>query len=115
RDTLASRRENAFSPRVALLWALTDALSLRASVSRSFRAPTLNELYRSFRVGNAVTNANDGLVAERLSGAELGFGFSRGRFSSRATLFADEVENPVANVTLSSTPSLVVRERRNLG
>ena len=33
----------------------------RASVYRSFRAPTLNELYREFRAGNAVTLANAAL------------------------------------------------------
>ncbi len=46
---------------------------LRASGYRSFRAPTLNELYRDFRVGNALTQANANLRPERLVGVETGF------------------------------------------
>src|SRR2546429_6427682 len=37
-----------------------------------FRAPTLDELYRSFRVGNVVTNANPDLGPEHLNGYEFG-------------------------------------------
>lgn len=47
----------------------------RGSVYRGFRAPTLNELYRNFRVGNAVTQANAGLRPETLFGAEAGIDF----------------------------------------
>ncbi|MGH9582904.1 MAG: TonB-dependent receptor plug domain-containing protein, partial [Bryobacteraceae bacterium] len=45
-------------------------LRLRASGYRSFRAPTLNELYRPFRVGNVLTEANAALVPEGLTGVE---------------------------------------------
>ena len=37
-----------------------------------FRPATLNELHRTFRVGNDVTKANAGLTPERLYGAEAG-------------------------------------------
>jgi len=37
-----------------------------------FRAPTLNELYRSFRQANNLTDANANLTAERLTGGEAG-------------------------------------------
>jgi outer membrane receptor protein involved in Fe transport len=67
---LSDRSESFFSPRLALLHKLTNNLSLTASGYRSFRAPTLNELYRSFRAGNVFTEANTNLGAERLTGAE---------------------------------------------
>ena len=41
----------------------------RGSAYRSFRAPTLNELYREFRQGTAVTQANGLLKPERVFGA----------------------------------------------
>ena len=66
------RSENAFSPRLSVLRALTSNLSVTASGYRSYRAPTLNELYRSFRQGNAVTGNNPMLAAEHLTGAEGG-------------------------------------------
>ncbi|HSE97768.1 MAG TPA: TonB-dependent receptor, partial [Blastocatellia bacterium] len=66
------RTETAFSPRLSTLHRLTDTLSITASGYRAFRAPTLNELYRSFRVGNVITLANADLRAERLTGGEGG-------------------------------------------
>jgi outer membrane cobalamin receptor len=85
----------------------------RASLYRSFRAPTLNELYRVFRAGNAQTNANPDLEPETLFGAEVGVdlvGESR-RFS--VTLFRNSVDKVITNVTLSTTPQLITRQRQN--
>ncbi|HEV3469487.1 MAG TPA: TonB-dependent receptor [Pyrinomonadaceae bacterium] len=111
------RAESAFSPRASLLYQGAGGLSLYASAYRAFRAPTLNELYRAFRVGNVLTLANEDLRAERLAGAEAGAGFSSAgrRFEARATFFWLEVEGPVANVTLAETPVLITRRRQNLG
>jgi outer membrane receptor protein involved in Fe transport len=112
---LADRSETAWSPRFSLLYRAGSALSLTASAYRSFRAPTLNELYRDFRVGDTLTLANDSLSAERLSGIEAGVLLSRGDLFARANLFWMEVEDPIANVTLSVTPSLITKQRQNLG
>lgn len=107
--------EHAFSPRGALLFHAGDRVTLTASAYRSFRAPTLNELYRSFRLGNALTLANPQLQAEHLSGAETGANFFFGGTRIHAAFFWMALSNPVANVTLSTTPALIIRERENLG
>ena len=112
---LSERSENAWSPRVSFLYRAGSVVSLTASAYRSFRAPTLNELYRDFRAGDALTLANDALEAERLGGAEAGVLLSRGGVFARANLFWMEVEDAIANVTLSVTPSLITRQRENLG
>jgi len=111
------RDETAFSPRVSLMHKLTDNVALMISGYRAFRAPTLNELYRSFRVGNVLTLANENLRAERLTGGEAGLNVStlRKRLDVRGTFFWSEITRPVANVTLSVTPALVTRQRQNLG
>jgi outer membrane receptor protein involved in Fe transport len=111
------RTETAFSPRLSLLYKLNENLTLTASGYRAFRAPTLNELYRSFRVGNVVTQANDKLLAERLTGAEAGASVNalRQRLYLRGSFFWSELTRPVANVTLSVTPELITRQRQNLG
>ena len=57
------------SPRVAALYRVTDAISVWGDVGGGFRAPTLNELYRQFRVGTMLTLANEQLGPERLSAA----------------------------------------------
>jgi len=113
----SDRTENAFSPRVTLLHKLTDNISLMISGYRAFRAPTLNELYRSFRVGNVLTLANDKLRAERLTGGEAGISAAAfdHKLNVRGTFFWSEITRPIANVTLSVTPALITRQRQNLG
>jgi outer membrane receptor protein involved in Fe transport len=113
----SEREESAFSPRASLLFQATDCWAWTASAYSAFRAPTLNELYRAFRVGDVLTLANPDLAAERLTGGETGalWTGSGGRFSARTTAFWMEVEQTIANVTLSTQPGLITRQRRNLG
>jgi outer membrane receptor protein involved in Fe transport len=113
----AERTESAFSPRLSLLYRLRSNVSLTASGYRAFRAPTLNELYRSFRVGNILTQSNSQLVAEHLTGGEAGANFTalNQRLAARAIFFWNDITRPVANVTLSVTPTLITRQRQNLG
>jgi len=130
RDTLASgvllrkdfddSDQLAVSPRLAALWRATPATDLRASVYQGFRAPTLNELYRVFRVRNDVTAANEKLRPERLTGGELSVHQRWGPLDARVTGFWNDVEHLIANVTLS-TPHpdcgagvTTCRQRQNL-
>jgi outer membrane cobalamin receptor len=85
----------------------------RASGYRSFRAPTLNELYRSFRVGNALTLANADLVPEGLVGVEAGVDYYAERTRISFTLFHNDLNNLIDNATISTTPSLILRRREN--
>jgi len=109
------RDESALSPRLGVLFRARPGLSLTASGYGAFRAPTLNELYRSFRVGDTLTLANPGLAPERLWGGEAGALLTRGRHTLRLTAFSTEVRDAVANVTVATAPGLVTRERQNVG
>ena len=114
------RDAQALSPRLSARFQASDAWSLDLAGYGSFRAPTLNELYRGFRVGNVVTDPNPRLGPERLRGAELGIGWTprtaaAGVMRMRASLFSMELEDSIANVTISTTPELVRRRRENLG
>jgi outer membrane cobalamin receptor len=86
---------------------------VRGSVYRSFRAPTLNELFRDFRAGNAETRANPNLRPETMFGAEAGLDIvgELGRFGM--TWFRHQIDDVITNVTLSSTPTLISRQRQN--
>ncbi len=100
---------------------------LRAAAYTGFRAPTLNELFRPFRVGNNVTEANATLTPERLYGVEAGGGGALlGRGTWSVTMFYNRLENPVTNVTLGKGPFIdpvaglipaggLLLQRRNLG
>jgi outer membrane receptor protein involved in Fe transport len=109
------RVEASFNPRLALVVEAAPRLQLSASAYRSFRGPTLNELYRGFRVGDTVTQANAALRAERLHGGELGARWRAGALSVSGSGYWTETRDPVANVTLSATPRLITRQRQNLG
>jgi outer membrane receptor protein involved in Fe transport len=109
------RRETAFSPQVSMLYQATENVSFFALASKSFRAPTLNELYRGFRVGNVVTNANENLRAEKAVNFEAGASFVKDRFRLRGNFFLTKISSPVSNVTLSVAPNLIVRQRQNAG
>ena len=115
-NVFPDRAETALSPHLSVLYKLTAQLSLNASATRAFRAPTLNELYRSFRVGDVLTLANERLRAERLTGAEAGMSFNpHNKLAVRGTSFWSEITRPIANVTLSATQNLITRQRQNLG
>jgi outer membrane cobalamin receptor len=107
------------SPRLGLLVRATPTTDLRASVYQGFRIPTLNELYRPFRVRNDVTVANETLRPERLTGGEAGVTQRWGPLQARVTGFVSEVKDLVANVTLA-TPlpdcpaGTTCRQRQNL-
>lgn len=107
--------QHAFTPRAAVLFNASSHLSLTASAYRAFRPPTLNELYRTFRQGNILTGANSQLLAERLPGAEAGANLLFNRTRIHSAFFWMQVSDPIANVTLNTTPTLITRERQNLG
>jgi outer membrane cobalamin receptor len=109
----STRAMNFFSPRASLTWRANDLALLQFSVARSYRTPTLNELYRGFRVGNIVTNANPLLEPERLTSVEGGVLVGHGRASVRVTAFHNVLDEAISNITLSTTPALTTRERQN--
>ncbi len=112
--------------RLGLTAQLRRDLRARGAVYTGFRAPTLNELYRPFRVGDEITEANPALEPERLCGAELGVDWEPvERFSFSVTGFYQQLRNAVGNVTLGTGPGTfdpggfvpeggVLRQRRNL-
>jgi outer membrane receptor protein involved in Fe transport len=106
---------NAVSPKGSIAWTAPHAITLRGSAYRAFRAPTLNERLRPFRAGNTLTQNNPALDMERVTGGDVAVAWEPRRVSLRATLFAARLEDAITNVTLTSTPALITRERRNAG
>jgi outer membrane receptor protein involved in Fe transport len=86
-------------------WRAAQGLTLRTAAYLGWRLPTLNELYRPFRVGADATAANADLEPERLRGAELGLEW-RPAPGARiaATGFVNRLEGAIANVTLGTGP-----------
>lgn len=91
--------------RTGATWRLGEMVTLRAAAYRGWRLPTLNELYRPFRVGIDGTAANAGLAPETLNGIEAGLEL-RPAAAVRAslTLFANRMDDAIGNVTLGQGP-----------
>jgi outer membrane receptor protein involved in Fe transport len=113
--SLPDRSDTVVSPHAGALYRLTDRVSVWGGVNQGFRAPTLNELYRQFRVGQVLTLANDQLGPERLVGWESGVEVAvTPRATWRATWFDNRVRDAVSNVTLDATPDVVTQQRQNV-
>ncbi|MGV7121081.1 TonB-dependent receptor [Sphingopyxis sp. 550A] len=97
------------SGRAGVRWT-SGGFALRAAAYRGWRLPTLNELYRPFRVGADTTTANELLKPERLWGGEVGADWSRDGTKLSVTFFGNRLENAIANVTLAPNLS----QRQNL-
>jgi vitamin B12 transporter len=96
-----------WSGRIGATYAVTPAVTARALVYTGWRLPTLNELHRPFRVGNDVTEANAGLVPERLRGIDVGLHFEPlNTMSFDLTLFANRLQDAIGNITRGAGPGV---------
>lgn len=114
------------SARLAVRRDLGGGYAARAAAYSGFRPATLNELHRPFRVGNDITEANAALTPETLKGVETGLAFDRDGVRWGASVFWNQIEDAIINVTLGSGPATfpragfvpaggVLRQRQNAG
>lgn len=103
-DRPANRHGTEPTGRIGLAYR-AGSLTLRAAGYLGWRLPTLNELYRPFRIGADATAANPALQTERMRGAEVGLDWTPiDHASLRATLFSNRLTRAIANVTLGTGP-----------
>ena len=103
-DLYPDRNGLEFSPSAGLVWRARPDLRLRAATQQAFRRPTLNELYRPFRAGSTLTEANPALGTERVTSAELGADWTHGALTLGTAVFWNELRDAVGNVTLARGP-----------
>lgn len=93
--------------RAGIAWQASERVSLRGAAYLGWRLPTLNELYRPFRVGADATAANPALRTERMEGAEIGIEWRASEtLRLSATGFVNQLNRPIANVTLGAGPGV---------
>lgn len=93
------------SGRGGIAWRPARIVTLRTAVYRGWRLPTLNELYRPFRVGADATAANAALSPEHLTGYEGGVTLTPfAQASLAATWFDNRLTDAIANVTAGTGP-----------
>jgi outer membrane receptor protein involved in Fe transport len=91
--------------RGGLAWQALPGLTLRGAAYLGWRLPTLNELYRPFRLGSDATANNPFLKPERMKGAEVGLEWRPLKAAHLGlTLFDNRLEDAIANVTQGKGP-----------
>ena len=101
----ADRDGHETTGRAGVAYQPVESITLRAAGYRGWRLPTLNELYRPFRVGNDATAANALLSPERLTGIEAGVTLTPAPgVTIAATYFYNRLKDAIANVTTTSPP-----------
>lgn len=88
---------------------LRKELTARVSAGTAFRVPTLNELYRPFRVRNDVTEANPDLDPERFFSVEGGLDWKPvENLTVSASVFHHWISDAIANVPVTD-PAEIAR------
>jgi outer membrane receptor protein involved in Fe transport len=124
-QTFPSRKGTQPTGRIAAGLAVGQ-VDLRTAAYAAWRLPTLNELFRPFRVGSDAVAANPLLKPERLRGMEAGLDWRFEGVKASATAFLNRLLDPVVNSTVAIGPGVfpqvgfvatggVFRERRNAG
>jgi outer membrane receptor protein involved in Fe transport len=112
-DTDAGHSLGFVEPRFGASFRLADDRTLRVSWLTGFRTPTMNELYRAFRVGSTNTLANAALKPETSWGPEAAFTVRRERWTGRAIVYATKLGQAIYNRTVSINGVNIVRQRAN--
>ena len=115
RDSGGGRSVTRVLSRASIAWQFAPSASVRVAAQRSHRTPTINELYRGFRVGNVVTQANAALEPETLTGGEASLVIRAARSTLRTIGFWTRLDDAIVNVTLESGPASILRQRQNAG
>ncbi|MGG1947684.1 TonB-dependent receptor [Trinickia sp. NRRL B-1857] len=88
-----------FSPKASLSFDVTDALTLRASVGRAYRFPTVSELFQGQINGSSIVNNNPNLQPEDDLSKELTAEWAHEKGLVRLSLFQDDVKNTIFSQT----------------
>ncbi len=88
-----------FSPKASLSFDVSNDLTLRASIGRAYRFPTVSELFQGQINGSSIINNNPNLRPENDLSKELTAEWAHWNGLFRFTLFQDDVKNTIFSQT----------------
>jgi len=91
--------QHRFSPKASLSFDVTDELTLRASIGRAYRFPTVSELFQGKINGSSIVNNNPNLQPEDDLSKELAAEWAHWNGLFRLSLFQDDVKNTIFSQT----------------
>ncbi|RKT10748.1 iron complex outermembrane receptor protein [Paraburkholderia sp. RAU2J] len=95
----AGADQHHFSPKASLSLDVTDDLTLRASIARAYRFPTVGELFQGKINGSSIINNNPNLQPEDDLSKELTAEWAHWNGLFRLSLFQDDVKNTIFSQT----------------
>jgi iron complex outermembrane receptor protein len=95
----AQSNRHGMSPKASLSFDVTDDLTLRASIGRAYRFPTVSELFQGQINGSSIVNNNPNLEPESDLSKELTAEWAHWNGLWRLSLFQDDVKNTIFSQT----------------
>ena len=108
----------AFSPKLGAVYHLTPSTSIRGSVGKAFRAPTLYDLYRTYIAGTSIYAPNPNLGPEKVMSYEIGLDQHIGDSANLSiSLYHNDAEDfiSIVSVACSVAPYTKCFEKQNIG
>jgi iron complex outermembrane receptor protein len=102
---IADSHQGSFNPSLSARFDVTSRLSVRGAAYKAFRAPGLNNLYRSFSSTTFITIANANLEPETLNGGELGADFRVKNANVGVTYFRYDTKDLIASYKIPNAAS----------
>ncbi|MFP3603473.1 TonB-dependent receptor [Paraburkholderia sp. SIMBA_053] len=96
---LGDANQRHFSPKASLSFDVSDDLTLRASIGRAYRFPTVSELFQGQINGSSIVNNNPNLKPEDDLSKELTAEWAHWNGIFRFSLFQDDVKNTIFSQT----------------
>lgn len=107
---------DAFSPKVGLVYHLTQDTSIRTSIGKAFRAPTVSDLYRDWVSYDKVYAGNANLDPEKVISYEIGLDQKLGdKGSINITAYQNEAEDFIYSIDPLDPASSNYKEKTNVG
>lgn len=95
----AGASDSHVSPKVSLAFQATQDLTLRASIGRAYRFPTVSELFQGSITGTSIVNNNPNLRPENDLAKDLTAEWQLESGKLRVSLFQDDVKNTIFSQT----------------
>jgi len=111
----ATKSFNAFSPKIGLVYHLTENTSIRTSIGKAFRAPTVSDLYRDWISYEKVYAGNANLDPETVISYEIGVDQKIGNGNIHITAYRSDAEDFIYSIDPLDPLSTNYKEKTNVG
>jgi len=102
---IADSHTGSFNPSLSARFDVSNRFSVRGAAYKAFRAPGLNNLYRSFSSTTSITIANANLKPETLKGGEVGADYRTKKLNLGATYFRYDTKGLIAAYKIANAAS----------